>query len=129
MHEIGLASGIVRMIELAAVRERFSRVARLRMDAGCMAGVEPEALRFALLAMAAGTCLEGAEITVEAQAGSAWCRHCGHSVAISDRAQPCPDCGGFTLHVTGGTELRVGDLIVYAENVPRPDAAGQSSCA
>ena len=129
MHEIGLASGIVRMVELAAIREHFSHVASLRLEAGCLAGIEPEALRFALLSMAPGTCLAGAEIKVEAQPGSAWCRHCGHTVAISNRAQPCPDCGGFTLHVTGGTELRVGDLIVYAENLDTAAMAGRSPCA
>jgi hydrogenase nickel incorporation protein HypA/HybF len=113
MHELSLAGDIVRMVEAASAREQFRRVARLRLEAGALAGVEPEALRFALDAMAPGTCLEGAQITIDEPPGSAWCPHCAASVAVASRADPCPDCGNYPLRATGGTELRVLDLVVF----------------
>jgi hydrogenase nickel incorporation protein HypA/HybF len=58
MHELSLAGGIVSMVEAAAEREHFRRVAQLRLEVGALAGVEPQALRFALTAIVPGTCLE-----------------------------------------------------------------------
>jgi hydrogenase nickel incorporation protein HypA/HybF len=113
MHELSLAGGILRIVEAAAARDRFHRVARLHLEAGALAGVEPGALRFALDAVVPGTCLEGAEITIFEPPGTAWCMRCEASVEIASRAQPCPLCGKYPLQATGGTELRVLDLVVF----------------
>ena len=113
MHELSLAGGVVRLVEDAAQRERFRRVSLLRLEAGALSGVEVRALRFALDACAPGTCLEGAEIVIDEPPGTAWCLRCCTSVEISSRADACPDCGGYQLQPTGGTELRVVDLMVH----------------
>ena len=113
MHELSLAAGILQMVEQAAVRENFQRVSRLHLEAGALAGVEPQALRFALDALAPGTCLEGAEIAIAQPCGTALCGQCGADVEISSRVDPCPRCGGMRLRTTGGTQLRVLDLVVF----------------
>jgi len=112
MHELSLADGIVRLVQEAAQRERFSSVATLHLEAGALAGVEVEALRFALDAIMPGTCLEGAQIEIDQPPGRAWCDACAAEVRIDSRADPCPQCGGFTLKVTAGGSLRVIDLLV-----------------
>jgi hydrogenase nickel incorporation protein HypA/HybF len=122
MHELSLAGGILRLVEDAAARERFSRVRRLRVEAGALSGVEVRALQFALDALRPGTPLDGAEIVIDEPPGTAWCLRCTTSVEIGSRADPCPRCGGFQLQPTGGTELRVVDLIVIDDPVDdRPD--------
>lgn len=113
MHEIGLAGDILRLVEQAAARERFRRVARLRLEAGALAGVEVRALRFALESMQPGSVLEGAAIEIDEPPGAAWCSACGETVAIGSRADPCPRCGGWRLAPTGGTELKLRELIVH----------------
>ena len=113
MHELGLAAGILQIVEQAALREHFRRVSRLHLEAGTLAGVEPQALRFALNALAPGTCLEGAEIAIAEPCATAWCGRCAEAVEISSRADPCPRCGGARLRATGGTQLRVLDLVVF----------------
>jgi len=113
MHEMSLAGGILRMVEHAAAREHFARVARLSLEAGALAGVEVRALRFALEAMAPGTVLEGAAIEIDEPPGIAWCMRCCDSVAIGARSDPCPRCGGWQLTPTGGTDLKVRELIVH----------------
>jgi hydrogenase nickel incorporation protein HypA/HybF len=35
---------------------------------------------------------------------------CSRSVAIAARGDPCPDCGGWQLQVTGGDQMRVREL-------------------
>jgi hydrogenase nickel incorporation protein HypA/HybF len=113
MHEMSLAGGILRVVETAAAREKFSRVARLRLEAGALAGVEVGALRFALEAIQPGSVLDGAAIEIDQPAGTAWCMACCASVRIDSRADPCPQCGGWQLTPTGGTELKVRELIVH----------------
>ena len=113
MHELSLAAGILQMVEQAAARENFRRVSRLHLEEGALAGVEPQALRFALGALAPGTCLEGAEIAIAQPAGTARCGGCDCDVEISSRLDPCPRCGSTRLRATGGTQLRVLDLVVF----------------
>ncbi|MBI5718051.1 MAG: hydrogenase maturation nickel metallochaperone HypA [Burkholderiales bacterium] len=112
MHEMSLAGGVLRVVEEAAARERFARVRHLRLEAGALAGVEVRALRFALEAIAPGTCLEDAEIEIHEAPGQAWCLRCAQAVAIASRSDACPRCGGYQLQPTGGTELKVRDLVV-----------------
>ena len=115
MHELSLAGGIVKVVEDAAARDGFKRVSQLRLEAGALAGVEVRALRFALEAITPGTCLEGAAIEIDEPPGTAWCLRCSCSVEIASRADPCPLCSGFQIQATGGTELRVLDLLVHDE--------------
>jgi hydrogenase nickel incorporation protein HypA/HybF len=113
MHELSLAGGIVSMVEAAAEREHFRRVAQLRLEVGALAGVEPQALRFALTAIVPGTCLEDGEITIDEIPGLASCLQCGASVEILSHTEPCSRCGQFTLKATAGTSLRVVDILVF----------------
>lgn len=112
MHEMSLAGGILKLVDEAAARDPFARVQRLHLQAGALAGVEVRALRFALEAMAPGTRLEGAEIVIDEPPGQAWCLRCGQTVAIASRSDDCPQCGSHQLQPTGGTELKVVDLMV-----------------
>lgn len=112
MHEMALAGGILRVVEDAAAREHFRRVSRLSLEAGALAGVEVHALRFALESMAPGTVLDGAAIEIDEPAGRAWCMVCAETVSIGVRGDACPRCGGWQLTPTGGTELKVRELIV-----------------
>lgn len=121
MHEASLAGGILRLVEDAARRERFRRVTRLRLEAGQLCGVETRALRFALEAIAPGTCLENAAVDILEPPGTAWCLPCGATVEIARRGDACPHCACFQLQPTGGTELRVIDMQVE-------DQPGDSPC-
>ena len=112
MHEASLAGGVLKLVEDCARREGFARVAALRLEAGQLAGVEPRALHFALEALAPGTCLQGARVEIDEPAGAAWCLRCCGSVAIAQCGDACPQCGGHQLQPTGGTELRVVEMVV-----------------
>jgi hydrogenase nickel incorporation protein HypA/HybF len=112
MHEASLAGGILRLVEDSAKRDRFRRVTALRLEAGRLSGIETRALRFALEALAPGTVLQGAQFQIEEPPGRGWCLPCGASVAIAQRGDPCPRCGGHQLQPTAGTELRIVDLLV-----------------
>ena len=120
MHEASLAGGILQLVEDAAQREGFSRVTVLRLEAGQLAGVEARALRFALEALSPGTCLQGARFDIDEPPGQAWCLPCSANVTINQRGDACPQCGSYQLQPTGGTELRVVDMLVEDE-IPDPN--------
>jgi hydrogenase nickel incorporation protein HypA/HybF len=113
MHELSLAEDVLRIVEDAAARDGFRRVSRLTLEAGALAAVEVPALRFALESLAPGTCLEGARFDIEEPLAPACCADCGAIVAMRHRLQDCPRCGSPQLRPTGGTALRVRELIVH----------------
>lgn len=112
MHEVSLAGGILEIVEDAARRERFARVTLLKLEAGALAGVEVRALRFALEVIAQDTCLQNARIEIDSPPGQAWCAQCSVTVNIIARGDPCVHCGSYQLQPTGGTELRVIEMMV-----------------
>lgn len=112
MHELGLAADILSLVQAAAARERFFRVAHLSLEAGALAGVEASALRFALESIAPGTCLAGASIEIKEPPGRAWCPGCRAEITITSRADPCPECEQYPVHPVSGTDLRVLELLV-----------------
>lgn len=112
MHELSLADEILRLVEAAAQRDHFTRVATLKLECGSLAGVEVSALRFALESISVGTCLEGAAIAMDEPAGRAWCSTCAKEVLVHSRADACPVCAGFALNILSGGALRLVDLVV-----------------
>jgi hydrogenase nickel incorporation protein HypA/HybF len=115
MHEASLAGGVLQLVEDAARRDGFQRVVELRLEVGQLAGVDAQALRFALASLAGGTLLDGAEILIDEPPGEAWCTDCARSVHITQRGDACPVCAGYALQPTGGMALRVLDLKVADE--------------
>ncbi|MES2026679.1 MAG: hydrogenase maturation nickel metallochaperone HypA [Pseudomonadota bacterium] len=112
MHEVSLAGGILKIVEDAARRERFSRVSLLRLEAGTLSGVEVRALRFALEAMTPDTCLQHARIEIDTPPGQGWCMRCSVTVEMPEHGIACPHCGAYQIQATGGTELKVIDMVV-----------------
>ncbi|MCL4745491.1 MAG: hydrogenase maturation nickel metallochaperone HypA [Burkholderiaceae bacterium] len=112
MHELSLAASILDIVEVAARREAFAAVRRLHLAVPALCGVEVEALRFALQAVAPGTLIEGAEILIERPAARAQCGDCSAEVEVEDHGECCPRCGGGRLRVRGGAGLQVLDLMV-----------------
>lgn len=112
MHELSLAGGILRVLEETRERDPFERVTHLTLEVGVLSGVEISSLRFALQSIAHDTCMEGAEISIEEPAATAWCLPCGKSVPIRSRLDNCPVCNSAQLQPTSGTELRVMEMRV-----------------
>lgn len=105
MHELSLCARIVEIIEEQAGREKFSRVTRVHLEIGALAGVEVEALRFGFDVATTGTAAAGAVLEISQPPGRAWCGRCRQDVQLRQRLDSCPRCGGYDLTVTGGDAL------------------------
>jgi len=112
MHEISLAEGVLQLIEDSALRQKFSKVTTVWLEIGQLAAVEVEAMRFCFDAVARGSVAEGAQLEIVATPGAGQCLQCAATVALSEAFAACPQCGGYQVQVTGGTEMRVKELEV-----------------
>jgi hydrogenase nickel incorporation protein HypA/HybF len=112
MHEMSICESVVQVLEEQAAAQQFARVKLVRLEVGPFSGVELEALRFCFDAVTRGTLAEGAALEIVTPPAAAWCLPCGKAVAIKERHDECPECGGFQLQITGGTELRIKELEV-----------------
>ena len=112
MHELSLAGSILQIVEAAARREAFARVRSLHLSVPALAGVEVEALRFALQAVSPRTLLDGADLVLDEPASPARCLDCDSRFEVRAHDQGCPRCGGYRWQATEGVGLRVVDLLV-----------------
>lgn len=113
MHEMSLTEGIIRVLEDQAVSQGFSRVRKLWVEVGQLSTVDADALSFCFEAIRDGSKIAaGAEMEIIRLPGQAWCMACGQTVVVEQRYDPCPLCGGESLQVTGGEEMRIKELEV-----------------
>ncbi len=112
MHEMSLCEGVLQVLEEQARIQSYHRVKQVWLEIGALSGVETEALRFSFEVVCRGTLAEGARLNIIQIPGRAWCLPCAKSIALSHRYDPCPDCGGHQLQVTGGDEMRIKELEV-----------------
>ncbi|HNQ03156.1 MAG TPA: hydrogenase maturation nickel metallochaperone HypA [Thiobacillaceae bacterium] len=112
MHEMSLAEGILQIVEDAASAQGFRRVTEVRLEIGALSGVEVEALAFCLDVVLKGSVADGARVELERLPGQGWCLGCGGAVEIQALYDACPRCGSYQVQATGGTQMRVKDLLV-----------------
>ena len=112
MHEMSLAESMLQIIEDSARSNPFARVKTVWVEVGQLAGVEKEALRFCFDAVTRDGLAEGAQLEIIETAGEGRCMSCLKSVKLAERYDPCPECGGYPVEVTGGTEMRIKELEV-----------------
>lgn len=112
MHEMSLAVSILEIVEDTARAQGAARVKEITLEIGALAGVEVEALRFCLEVVLHGGLAEGAALVIETTPGLGWCMACGASVGIEQLYDACPLCGAYQVTATGGTAMRVRDLLL-----------------
>ena len=118
MHEMSLAMSIIDIALAEAEKAGASTITEIEIEVGQLAGVLPEALEFCLEAAARGTKAEASTFSLLAVPGVGRCLSCQHEVTISEFPAQCPDCGGFGVQITGGTELKIRSISID-EDTPR----------
>lgn len=111
MHEMSIAEGIIDIVETTARNNDVSRVKAVRISVGKLAGVDIPSLEFAWTSVTRGGPAEGARLDIERPDGQAWCLDCAKTIPLEKFGDPCPTCGGYHLTATGGTDMRVVDIV------------------
>jgi hydrogenase nickel incorporation protein HypA/HybF len=105
MHEASIMQNVFDMA-FAQVQEK-TRIVRLRLRVGALAGVVPEALAFAFEAMKADTPASGAELEIERVPARLVCRDCQREFEPESFPAACPGCGNWATEVRQGQELEL----------------------
>ena len=112
MHELGIMESAMALVSQHALAAGAQRVTRVVVRVGGLAGVEPEALRFAFAEVARGTLADGAEFEIEAVpvvVDGHGCQ-CGFTVDTGGYIFVCPDCGDLCGEIRSGRELELGRI-------------------
>jgi hydrogenase nickel incorporation protein HypA/HybF len=112
MHEMSIAQDMMRIVEEQRGAHGFERVRTIRIRAGALSNIVPEALRFAFEAIRGGTCAEGAELEIDREPLRLTCRQCGHITPAERGPKGCESCGSTDVHIEGSTEFEIVSLEV-----------------
>jgi hydrogenase nickel incorporation protein HypA/HybF len=110
MHELSLMETVRELALEQAALHGAERITAITLRIGSLAGVEPEALRFAHAVVWEGTIAEGAELRIEEVAGECWCAVCRALFAAADGVCECPRCGAISRELRRGRELQLASL-------------------
>jgi hydrogenase nickel incorporation protein HypA/HybF len=121
MHELSLMETVRDLALEQAAAHGAGRITAITLRIGSLAGVEPEALRFAHQVVWAGTPAEGAALLIEEVAATCWCAPCAASFAAEDGLCACPRCGAISRELLRGRELELASLeLAEVPAPPRP---------
>lgn len=120
MHELGIVESAMETVLRHASARPTMRVERVVLRIGSLAGVEPEALRFAFDVVTRGTVAEGAVLEIEGVEARSYCSACRCEFAAEGGAIfVCPHCGSLSGELRQGRELELTRI----ELTPAPCAS------
>ena len=112
MHELSLCESILQIIEENAASQGFSKVKKVWLEIGALAGVEKEAMYFGFDVVCKDTLADKAALEIIDLPAVAWCMPCAKNVTVTQRYDACPVCGSYQLQISQGEELRIKELEV-----------------
>ncbi len=111
MHELSLARGLLEKVEEKLDLGRV-RVLRVSVSVGSAAGIVLDSLRFAFEIVAAGTCAEGAELSIVKLPACGRCVGCGTLFEFEGMIGNCPACGRLGGELISGNEMMLREIEV-----------------
>ncbi|MDX2413818.1 MAG: hydrogenase maturation nickel metallochaperone HypA [Bacteroidales bacterium] len=112
MHEMTIAQSIIDIVQKEASVSENAKVKELELEIGVLAGIEYEALEFALKVIAPGSIIEGAHIVIDKPGGLAVCNDCNKDFDTESPINLCPKCGSYSCSILKGKELRVSSILI-----------------
>ncbi len=113
MHELSLMETLGERVLGVAAAEGAEKVLAIRLRIGTLAGVDPEALRFAAEVVLADTLAAGATLTIEEIPATWWCQPCGADFTTPPDARACPRCGTLSGRLLRGQDLSLVSVDLF----------------
>ncbi len=112
MHELSIITNIIEIAEEHLRRSKASKIEKIELEIGELAGVEWQALDFAWEVGVQRSALQNAERQIDKIPGRAQCLECNTTFELPALYNPCPSCGSYFNKILQGKELSVKALIV-----------------
>jgi hydrogenase nickel incorporation protein HypA/HybF len=107
VHELGIAQSIIDIVTKVANENGGGRISRVSIQAGELRALVKDQLTFCFDFAAEGTQAAGAKLDVEVIPVEALCESCNREFRVRNFEFICPDCGGTSVRVLRGKELRI----------------------
>jgi hydrogenase nickel incorporation protein HypA/HybF len=104
MHELSLARDLLKTVE-KNLASADARVLRIDLRIGTAAGIVLSSLRFAFAVVAAGTRVEGAELSIVTAPARSRCANCGILYEFDGVIGRCHVCGTLGGELLSGNEM------------------------
>jgi hydrogenase nickel incorporation protein HypA/HybF len=101
MHEASLMQNMFELVENYSLEYRLTRVTRIVVHVGELAGISHEAMQFAFTAISQASIAEGAAFIIEEIPAYSRCAACAHEFKSALSTQTCPLCDGPAVLFTG----------------------------
>jgi hydrogenase nickel incorporation protein HypA/HybF len=105
MHEMSIAMELLDQLERLADEHGLARIETVRLEAGTLRGIVPEAMTLAFEAAAAGTRAEGASLELAIVPAEAVCRLCEKRFEPELFSFLCPACGRADVRLVRGNDI------------------------
>ena len=105
MHELSVCNALLDQVERIAAERGVHSVAKIVLNIGPLAGVEPALLRNAYPLAAAGTIAERAKLVINRANVVIRCTVCGTESTVKPNRLLCSSCGDFRTRIQSGDEM------------------------
>ena len=110
MHELSIATELIRCVLSAAEQHGARRVESVDVEVGPMQQIVPDALEAAFEVVSQDTIAKGAALTITVTALTGTCRACGKAFEPNLDDFLCPQCGQADVDITAGNDIVLKSL-------------------
>jgi hydrogenase nickel incorporation protein HypA/HybF len=112
MHEVGIASEILRASHAEAARRPGARLVAVTVRIGVLAGVDADALRFAWDVISEQAEYEPVTLEIQMVPRRNRCQECGCEFVTEMYSEPCPQCSSDNSMLLSGDEMQLASVEV-----------------
>jgi len=112
MHELSIATSIVKTAEKEVENNNGGKVLEIYLEIGKLSGVEIESLHFVWELCINDTVLQDSKLTISEPEGKAKCAECEKEFKLEKIYDSCPNCNSPFKEIISGKELKIKKLII-----------------
>ncbi len=112
MHELSIVMSIVDQVSEQVVKNNATKVKRIELEIGNLAGIEWDSFDFAWEPATKKTVLQNAERVVNHIKAIAHCVDCDYEFEKHKPYDACPNCGKYLHYLKTGKELKIKSLLI-----------------
>jgi hydrogenase nickel incorporation protein HypA/HybF len=112
MHEMSIAQSIVEIVTETLREHHGAIVQEVGVDIGELVAVVPDSLEFCYNAIIEDTLLAGSELKINILPLMGICKSCKKKIHIENMMFVCSRCGGSSIEIYQGEELKISYLEV-----------------
>jgi hydrogenase nickel incorporation protein HypA/HybF len=112
MHEFGITENIVNIALEKANEAQASKVIKINLVIGEMAGFVPDCIQFYFDTLSKDTIAQDAVLHFESVPAQLRCRNCSTIFQPQDTLWSCPECQGRSVEISKGRELYIESMEV-----------------